>query len=753
MAKDFKGYIGMTLEDSWLEREQAQEKNEGKTNIVYIVLDDVGYAQLECYGSDIHTPNINKLAAHGLRYNNFHTTAICSATRASLLTGANHHAAGVATVVNHKTGFPNGLGHLNPEYATLAEILKENGYGTYAVGKWHLAEMENMYSQGPYENWPLQKGFDRYYGFLHAYTDQYHPDLVKDNSLVRQPKQPREGYHLSEDLSDHAIDFLFDHTMAYPDKPFFLYLAYGAGHSPHQAPKEYVERYRGVFDDGWDVLREKWFARQKQLGVVPEDAKLNPRNMYAQEWETLTEDEKKVFARYMEVYAGFLEHTDAQIGRVLDFLEQIGELDNTVIVLLSDNGASAEGGFEGRFACDRGMSFTSDEDELKLALEHFDDMGTEFSSQHYPLGWACLGNTPFQWYKTWAHAGGVKDPMIISYPKEITDTGGIRNQYHHVSDITPTVLDIIGIQKPSQIKGVHQQPLQGTSMRYTFADGAAATKKRVQYYEQAGNRGLWKDGWKLVANHLLVDRYEDDVWELYHTDVDYSEADNVADLYPKKVEGLKQTWFREAGKYGVFPLGTGAYVLRTEKQKKADYEKKKLMLNEEHYRYRNIIKPICFGNIKSFHVRSSIVNLRFQYDREAEGILYAIGDRFKGQTLYIKENRLHYVYNFYYTEIERFQSEELSAGELCIRIETRITEGENKVLLFLNETKLFEIKLKRLVHSVEMPFSLKDGLRTSPEPEIELPFEYPHIIEEVEVKVAPFAMNEQKLMEEFYAQD
>ena len=746
--KNFNGYAGMTLADSKLSFEHEEKRK--KTNVVYIVLDDVGFAQLECYGSSIHTPNIDRLAKSGLRYNNFHTTAICSATRASLLTGANHHAAGVATVIDHYTGYPNQMGHLDPSYGTIAEILKEYGYANYAVGKWHLTPLEDIHEQGNVTYWPLQKGFDKYYGFLDGFTDQYHPSLVKDNSVIQQPKQPEEGYHLSEDLSNQAIHYLFEHANGHPDQPFFLYLAYGCGHSPHQAPKEYIDRYRHKFDEGWDVIREQWYERQKKLGITPQNTKLTDRNEYVKPWKDLTQDEKLVYTRFMEVYAAFLEYTDVQIGRVLDYLEELGERNNTIIVLLSDNGASAEGGLSGRFVQERGMGILSDEEELEISLKHLDEMGSEYSSMNYPTGWAHVGNTPFKWYKSWVHAGGVKDPLIISYPEYISDMGGIRTQYHHVSDITPTILDVLGVKKPDTIKGVPQKAFTGTSLKYTFNDGNAPTEKVVQYYEQAGNRGIWKDGWKLVTNHALVDEYGKDVWELYHTDEDYSESDNVADLYPEKVDELKNLWFIEAARNNVFPLGPGAYVLSTEKRKKDNLEHLKISLKEEEHSYKNIIEPFQTGGLLAFNRRNNVIAIQIQHRKGQEGTLYSVGNRFGGYTAFIKENRLCYTYNFHIESYQRAVSEELPEGEVNLRIETRLNDTGADVILYVNGKQSGLTHIEKFINMIEIVTSIKDSSVTSVDPNNKLPFVYQGKIKEIIFKAAPYEFATKELLDEFF---
>lgn len=747
--KKFNGEIGMTLQDSRLSF--VPESGIKRPNVVYIVLDDVGFAQLGCYGSDIHTPNINKLAESGLRYNNFHTTAICSATRSSLLTGANHHSVGIGNVTDTCTGFPNEQGWLKPEYATLAEILQNYDYTNFAVGKWHLLPLDRTEEQGPHQNWPLQKGFDKFYGFMEGFTDQYHPDLVKDNSIIRPPASPEDGYHLSEDLSEQAIHYLYQHTTAYPDKPFFLYLAYGAAHSPHQAPREYIDKYKGKFDEGWDVIRQRWFERQKEMGIIPKDTKLTPRNQLVKAWDDLSEDEKKVYARYMEVFAGFLEHTDAQIGKVIEYLEEIGQRDNTIIVLLSDNGTSAEGGQEGHFVHEKSLDILKTGTEVKVALEHLDEIGTEFSSPHYPLGWANVGNTPFQWYKSWTHAGGVKDPLIISYPNYIKKQGGIRTQYHHVSDITPTILDLLDIEKPDQVKGIAQKPLQGISMKYTLNGEEEPTRKHIQYFEMVGNRALWKDGWKVIANHFQGKNYMDDVWELYHTDVDYSEAENVADKYPEKVKELVALWFAQAGINGVFPLGRGSQfdTTHTNKVPQIDY-----FLKEQVFSYKNIREPFRISSrMLAFNQRNNRITIDLTHTAGQEGILYQAGNRFGGYVLFIKDNKLHYTYNYHLEEFYRAVSGELPEGRLKIHVDTILTQDGGKVILRVNGTPVAQTDISHFVFMFVFKTSLKDGVSTSVEPAVALPFEYPEKIERIEFRATPQVVTSKELLDEFFKLD
>lgn len=755
MAK-FNGFIGITEEDSISSHEIAKN-TPNRPNIVYIVLDDVGFAQLGCYGSTIHTPNIDKLAGNGLRYNNFHTTAICSATRASLLTGANHHTVGISTVVDTLDGsYPCKNGYLDPHYATMAEVLKEYGYTNFAVGKWHLAPFAEATDAGPFHNWPLGKGFDRFYGFMEGYTDQYTPDLVKDNERIRPPKSPQEGYHLSEDLAQQAIKLVGRQHLIYPEKPFFLYFALGAAHAPHQAPKEYIDRYRGKFDDGWDKIREQWLENQKRLGIVPEDTRLSERNEFVKPWDELTDDEKKVYARYMEVYAGFLEHADAQIGKVVDYLEEIGVMDDTVIVLLSDNGASAEGGKNGRVNQEKSLNLLEETDNVALTLPHLEELGSsEYSNPHYPVGWANAGNTPFQWYKSWVYSGGVKDPLIISYPRGIQARGEIRTQYLHVVDIAPTVLEILGVTKPSHIKGVPQKDYHGISFRYTFDAPDAQNRKHIQYYEQTGNRGIWKDGWKAITNHIRTEDYITEEWELYHTDEDFSETVNVAEKYPEKLQELIALWYVEAGKYGVLPLGSGPYLVKTPQQLMKIGAKNKFYLEAQKFVYNQVRYPIDISRNTMFNRRNHKISVVINHSASNEGILYSAGNRFGGYALYIKENRLAYVYNYHRQQVFRVVSrDELPEGSIRVCLQFVLTErGTALARLFVNGKAQGETEITGFIFMMETHANLKDGGSSPVSDDFELPFEYPAPLDEVTLEAASYLADRDELLEHFFAID
>lgn len=754
MAK-FNGYIGLTKKESF--SSHVPEKTiPNQPNIVYIVLDDVGFAQLGCYGSTIHTPNIDKLADSGLRYNNFHTTAICSATRASLLTGANHHTVGISTVVDSLDGtFPNANGYLDPQYATTAEVLKTYGYTNFLVGKWHLTPFAQATDAGPFDNWPLQKGFDRFYGFLEGYTDSYTPDLVKDNERIAPPKTPEEGYHLSEDLADQAIRLLNRHHNVHPDKPFFLYFAPGAAHAPHQAPKEFIDHYKGQFDVGWDVIREQWLENQKRLGISPENTQLNPNNEYVKPWDSLTGDEKKVYARYMEVFAGYLEHADYHIGRIIDYLDEIGVRDNTLIVLLSDNGASAEGGRNGRLNQEKDLSLENETDNVALTLPHLDELGSSsYSNPHYPVGWASAGNTPFQWYKSWVHAGGVKDPLIISYPAQIAARGEIRSQYAHVTDIAPTVLDILGAEKPSHIKGVPQKDYYGTSLAYSFDAPEAPTQKHIQYYEQTGNRGIWVDGWKAITNHIYAKEYLNESWELYHTDEDFSESNNVADRYPEKLKELITLWYVEAGKYGVLPLGSGPYLTQM-RQAFLDAQNDRFYLEGQKFEYKGVLYPFDITTKTMFNRRNHKITVTIDYKHGDEGVLYSAGNRFGGYVLYVKDGRAKYVYNYHREQQFAAVSQPLPEGEVTIQLQFQLSPDFEtaKAKLFVNGEQQGETDITGFIFMMETHAYLKDGGRSAVSDDFTIPFVYPNPLKLVQIEAAPQFVSKQEVLDQFFSID
>jgi len=650
-SEECQPVVGLTYKDSTQCWSKEAQPPKGAPNIVFLVLDDIGYGGLGCFGGPVDTPNIDKLAAGGLRYSNFHTTAICSPTRACLLTGRNHHSVGVGTLMEFATGYDGYNAHLSKNAATMPEMLKDQGYNTYSVGKWHLAPSADINAAGPYDEWPTGRGFERFYGFLESHTSQWYPDLVYDTHRIDPPATPEEGYHLSKDLVNRSIEFINDGKAVSPDKPFFLYLAFGAGHWPHHAPREYIEKYGGKFDQGWDAMRNTTLAKEKALGVVPGNTDLPPRDQYVKAWDNLTSDEKKVYARLAEVHAAYVDYTDEQIGEFINYLNQTGQLNNTMIVVLSDNGASPEGdanGYTNMVIWGNSMSeggdstgfignYSGSASNISTMQKKLDELGGPLSYPTYPLGWAMADNTPDRLYKWTTNEGGVHDPMIIYWPDGIMDQGSIRTQFCHAIDVVPTILEVLGIQAPEVYNGYPQKPIEGSSLAYTFNHPGEPTHKIVQYFEMMGTRGLWYGGWKAVAFHHTNSggNFDQDVWELYNLSADVSESHDLASMNPEKVKEMQERWWAEAGKYNVLPLddrigsrypsvpktGTFTYYPGAEKAMEPD-------IPDTHNSSYNITADVEIPQ------------------KGAEGVLFSIGGRFAGLSLYVQNSHLVYDYNF-----------------------------------------------------------------------------------------------------------
>ncbi|MFM8848573.1 MAG: arylsulfatase [Actinomycetota bacterium] len=636
----FEGRIGRTVAESepwWPTRPHPGDE---APNVIVILFDDMGFSHLGCFGSTIDTPNIDRLAAEGLRFTNFHVTPLCSPTRAALLTGRNHHAVGMRSVSNFNSGFPHMRGQIANDATTIAEMLREAGYATFALGKWHLCPMADASAAGPFDQWPLQRGFDRFYGFMDGETDQFHPELVYDNHWIEPPGRPEDGYHLTEDLIDKSIEFMHDSVSLRPDRPFFMYLALGATHAPHQAPEAYLQKYRGAFDEGWDVYRDRWFARQKELGVIPADTELAPRNPGVEAWDDLSDNQRRLACRLQEAYAAFLDHTDDQIGRLLASLKRLGVDDNTVIMLMADNGASQEGG---PFGVLHEMKFfnmileTPDE-----AIARIDEIGGPHSHSNYPWGWSQAGNTPFKWYKQNTHEGGIHVPCIMRWPAGIDDRGSLRDQFHHVNDIVPTILEITGVQPGSTFRGMEVMPISGISMRYAIDDPAAPTRKKVQYYEMGGHRGIHCDGWKAVTRHEMGRSFDDDVWELYHVAVDRSETNNLAASEPERLAELIALWWEEAEREGVLPLDDRGLELFG-----VNFAERSIHPTSRTYVYRPPMAPMPAQAAASLGGRSWDMDAHVLLEAGRGGVIYASGTENSGFSFYVDGGRVVFDYNIF----------------------------------------------------------------------------------------------------------
>ncbi len=655
---DWHGTAARTMRDSEPHWPEADAPPDGTPDVVIMVLDDAGFSHLSCYGGEIPTPNIDRLASGGLRFTSFHTTALCSPTRASVLTGRNHHSVGMRAIANFDTGFPNMTGAVTLEAATIAEILQREGFSTFATGKWHLAPTRDCSPAGPFTHWPLGRGFDRYYGFLQGETDQFHPELCNDNHFIDPPATAEEGYHVSADMVDQAMQMIRNSISVVPERPILSYVAFGAMHSPHQAPDEYLQRWRGKFDEGWDVVRERVHQRQLDSGVIPPGTELAPRNPGVLPWDDLSDDERAFAARLQEAFAAFLEHTDDQIGRFIDFLDDVGRFDNTIFVLLSDNGASQEGLATGVF--DEFRYFNGIPEDVSEAVKRLDDIGTIRSHCNYPWGWAMVGNTPNKWYKQNTHGGGVRDPLIIHWPAGIPERerGGVREQFHHAVDLTPTLLDLLGVEAPATMKGIDQMPMHGSSMRASIDSPATPTNHTTQYFEMAGCRGIYHDGWKAVTHHgrETDQSYPDSEWELYHLDEDFSECHDLAEQQPDRLREMIELFDEEATRYGVYPLDdrlTGLF---------SPSPRKRTPRARTSFVYLPPLDHLIMDVTPPLGARSW--DMRFDVTRPSEadhGALLAMGTPNAGHVAYIFDNRLVYDVNFF-GEHQIVRSAELPAG-------------------------------------------------------------------------------------------
>ncbi len=675
--EDFEGVIGNTVAESTPHWPERAHPGDGAPNVVIILIDDLGFSHFNCFGSTLDTPRINELAAGGLRYSNYHVTPLCSPTRAALLTGRNAHEVGMRSVSNFNTGFPNMRGYVSNHAATIAEVLRERGYTTFALGKWHLTQMQNASAAGPYDQWPLGRGFDRFYGFLDGETDQFHPELVYDNHHIPVPRTVEEGYHLSEDLIDHGLEFIRDTKSVRPDRPFFTYLAFGATHAPHQAPKKFMDKHRGRYDAGWDVARDEWYARQQEMGLIPPGTQLAPRNPGVEPWDSLPDNQKRLACRLQEAFAAFLEHTDEQIGRFVDGLAALGELDNTLIFLQSDNGASQEGG---PFGVMHEMKFFNMILESpEEAVKRIDDIGGPASHTNYPWGWAQAGNTPFKWYKQNTHEGGVHVPLVVHWPKGIAARGEIRHQFHCVNDIAPTIYDALGVTAPTTYRGYEQMPVSGTSLAYSFGNADEPSRKKVQYFENGGHRAMYADGWKAVTRHNPGDSFDDDNWELYNLNEDRSECNNLAAEMPEKVKELVALWWEEARKYNVLPLDDRGVALFSVPLH--DHSPHPV---SRHYTYFPPINRIPTQAAATIGGRSFDFSATIDRPAGAQGVLFATGTESAGVSMFIQNDKFVFDYNYFGDHFIVESTRDVPVGPSVVGLEFRRGKKEADVTLVIN---------------------------------------------------------------------
>ena len=711
-GSQFNGRIGRT----WRESEPAfpvkAKAPADAPNILYIVLDDVGFGWCDTFGGLVGTPNITRLADAGLRYNNFHTTALCSPTRSCFLTGRNHHSNAMGCITEMATGFPGYNGRQPLDKAGIGAMLRLNGYNTFALGKWHNTPNEETGPAGPFDRWPTGPlfGFDRFYGFMAGDTNQWYPALYEDNTPIDPPATPENGYHLTEDLVDKSIELIANHESVDPDKPWLLYLAFGACHAPHHAPKEWIAKYKGKFDMGWDKYRETVLERQKKAGIVPENANLSPMLEGIPKWDDLSAEQKRLYARFAEVYAGFLSHTDHHIGRLVTFLEGTGDIDNTLIlVFIGDNGSSGEGTLDGLFS---EMSLAAYVPEsLEFKMERIDQIGAPGSYNHYPVGWAMAGNTPFKLCKQYVHFGGIRNPLVVHWPKGIKAKGEIRNQFHHAIDIVPTILQAAGVQPPQFINTVQQAPIEGVPMNYSFDDAKAPTNHPAQYFEMFTNRGMVSEGWKAVTfNERLpwesrskLDSVDDQQWELYDLEDDPAESKdlikgrNLGDLkdpFVRKFIDLVGAWWAEAGKYNVLPLD--------ERFNERLLGRGDLYATREQVTFYPGAVRIPEGNSPDTKNRSWVMTAYVEIpEGGAEGPICATGGDTNGWSLYVKDNKPVYSYNLAGSQFTYIRSSDpLKPGKHNIRYEFEKT-GKEPVgaggigRLFVDGKKMAEQKIPR----------------------------------------------------------
>lgn len=697
------------LQDSkHVRRVEPRHLDKDAPNVLIILMDDVGFGQASTFGGEVNTPTLSKLADQGISYNTFHTTAICSPTRAALLTGRNHQRVGNGTIAERAVDWDGYTGVIPKSSATMAEVMRHYGYKTAAIGKWHNTPADQTTSMGPFDRWPTGHGFDYFYGFLAGETSQWEPRLVENTNQIEPPHD--EKYHLSEDLAQRGIDWLRRHRAFAPDKPFLLYWAPGAGHGPHQIFKEWADKYKGKFDNGWDTYRERVFARQKQLGWIPADTKLTSRAASMPSWDSIPEAQRPFQRRLMEIFAGFVEHVDVQAGRMVDELERLGIRDNTIVIyIFGDNGASAEGqnGTISELLAQNGIPNTVDQQLAALdKIGGLDALGSSKTDSMYHAGWAWAGNTPFQHTKLVAsHFGGTRNPMVISWPKGIKPDKTPRSQFHHVNDIAPTIYEIVGIKPPKVVDGVTQDPIDGVSLAYTFSDPKTPTRKKQQYFDNNGSRAMYEDGWIAATFGPLVPwlpgapglaQWDSakDKWELYQVSKDFSEANDLAAKEPQRLAQLQKTFDEQAKANKVYPLGAGIWLrLHPEDRIKTPYTS---------WRFDATTTRMPEFTAPGVGRASNTVTIDAEFGENASGVLYALGGAGGGLTAYVDKGQLVYEYNMMI--IERYtarSNSKLDAGKHRIEVTTKLESAQPlspaSVILKVDGQEVARTTLKRTV--------------------------------------------------------
>jgi arylsulfatase A-like enzyme len=742
----FKGIIGQTYKDSTPDKIPLVKAPAGAPNVLLILIDDSGFGQWSAFGGQVPTPNLDRLAQEGLSYTRFHTTALCSPTRAALLTGRNHHSAATGVITELGSGYPGYSGQIPKSEAMGAEILRQNGYSTAFFGKNHnIPDWETSIS-GPFDRWPGLQGFDHFYGFIGGEANQWQPALYSGNEPVEMhvPKGRENDYTLNENLADKAIEYIHQEKSATPDRPFFIYYAPGATHAPHHVPEAWIAKFKGQFDQGWDKYREETFQRQLKLGVIPPDTKLTPRPAEIPAWDSLTPDQKKVETRLMEVFAAFTAQTDHEVGRVIDSLKDIGQYDNTLILWeIGDNGASMEGTLNGVF--NEMASLNGQTEDTSYILKHIDEIGGPKSYNHFPVGWAWAMNTPFQWGKQVAsHFGGTRNPLVVSWPVRIKDKGALRTQFHDVIDVVPTLLEAAGIPEPVEVNGVWQKPIEGVSMMYSFDDPKAKSRRGTQYFEMFGNRALYHDGWIAVCRHGRLPwmnqgsyDFADDKWELYNIDEDFSEANDLAAKNPEKLKMLQDMFWAEAAKYNVLPLDD-RFAERADPSLRPS-----LIEGRTNFTYFAGAERIPESSSPNIKNKSHIITA--YVDQPGDGVLVAAGGTVGGYTLFVKDGKPIYEYNWFGQARYRVTgSEKLPAGKSAVRVEFKYDGGGlakgGMVTMFVNDRKVAEGRVEKTIFvrfSADETFDV--GVDTgSPVSDLySSPFKFDGVVNRVEINIAP----------------
>jgi arylsulfatase len=733
----FKGKIGETYRDSTPDYPQPVTAPKGAPNVLLVLLDDVGFGMCSTFGGPVPTPHLDKLAKNGLIYNQFHTTALCSPTRAALLTGRNHHSCGTGVIIEMGTGYPGYTGIIPRSTSVVAQTLRDNGYATAMFGKAHNTPEPEISPAGPFHNWPTGQGFEYFYGFNQGETNQYFPTLYRDTRPVAQPKSPDQGYHFMADMTDEAITWTQNVRAANPNKPWFNYFSTSGIHAPHQPPQEYRDKYRGKFDYGWDRQRELTHARQLEMGMIPKGTKLTPRDPNIPSWETRSADERKVYTRLMENYAGYMDYTDHEVGRLIDSLAASGELDNTLVMyVVGDNGASAEGGLEGTFS--ELASLIGVQLGLESTIKRIDEIGGPRSEPHVPVGWAWAMNAPFQWTKQVAsHFGGTRNPLVVHWPRGIKAKGQIRDQFHHVIDVVPTILEACQISEPKVVNGIAQKPIEGVSMLYSFEDAKAPSRRQTQYFELATNRAIYSDGWVACSRYgypwMTAGRgmdFIDAPWELYHIRDDFSQAVDLAAQQPGKLQELKAKFLEESKKYDVFPLDPRFSERLDPKLREAGEPRTSWT-----YYGNTVWLPEPIG--PKLFPRSHTITAELTIPKGgSEGVITCAGAFSAGWSLYIRDGKPVFRYTgFEISDTTIVGTVAVPEGKVTLKTEfisEGSREGAGTLKFFVNGKPAGEGRITHTFfrHGLE-PFEVGRDSITSVSPDYQSPFSFTGTIEKI----------------------